>query len=534
VAGRRVAVIGGGAVAADCARPRRARRAAVEMFALEKLPEMPLTAKELAGVLTPGSPSAGAVRVTAVVHEGGEVRGARDGQGGASGRRGVPPLEGARRARHLAEAPDLDLVIVAIGARPSVVPKGVPGVLSPATWSTGPPPWWRRSRRQECRARGARLARRGGGTGDRERAGHIRGRRRSRGCAARVEPVRVKSTVVLPGFRRLPVPIGAEFFGRPILSPFLLSAAPPPTVRADVQGVRGGVGRGVMKTAFDNVPIHIHRGTCSRSTAPPSPIATTSQDTRSTASAGRWRSCGGSSRPPHPRLHGRAGERTRGARSKGLAIQYAQARGGGGLRGRVQPLCPQGGDGTKGDIVSQDAELTAKIIGWVLESGDPEVPKLFKLTAAVTSVAPIITAIKEVFARHPQAKSGVTLANTFPTLAFRPGSKERWEEGIVVGMSGAGVTPISNLTLANVSRLGVVVSATAARWTTRRSQLPGARRTHRTVLLDRDEVRARDRGRASLRLSYLLAERGLSSVEELIAGRCRGRSPRSASSRPPR
>ena len=55
-------------------------------------------------------------------------------------------------------------------------------------------------------------------------------------------------------------------------------------------------------------------------------------------------------------------------------------------------------------------------------------------------------------------KAGVTLANTFPTLAFRPGAKERWEEGIVVGMSGAGVTPISNLTLAKVSHLGVAVS----------------------------------------------------------------------------
>ena len=29
--------------------------------------------------------------------------------------------------------------------------------------------------------------------------------------------------------------------------------------------------------------------------------------------------------------------------------------------------CPQGGDGTKGDIVSQDPELTAKIIGAAIE-----------------------------------------------------------------------------------------------------------------------------------------------------------------------
>jgi len=43
-------------------------------------------------------------------------------------------------------------------------------------------------------------------------------------------------------------------------------------------------------------------------------------------------------------------------------------------------------------------------------------------------------------------------------LCFRPGEKERWEEGIVVGMSGDGVTPISHLTLASVANLGVTVS----------------------------------------------------------------------------
>ena len=66
--------------------------------------------------------------------------------------------------------------------------------------------------------------------------------------------------------------------------------------------------------------------------------------------------------------------------------------------------------------------------------------------------------IKKVLARHRNAKAGVTLANTFPTLGFRKGEKSAWEEGVVVGMSGEGVIPISNLTLANVARLGVSVS----------------------------------------------------------------------------
>jgi hypothetical protein len=84
----------------------------------------------------------------------------------------------------------------------------------------------------------------------------------------------------------------------------------------------------------------------------------------------------------------------------------------------------------------------------VLEASDTTTPKLFKLTAAVTSIAVIIKAIKEVLARHPTKKAGVTLANTFPTLGFRNWSKRgKWDEAVVYGMSGGGVAPISYLTL---------------------------------------------------------------------------------------
>jgi dihydroorotate dehydrogenase/NAD-dependent dihydropyrimidine dehydrogenase PreA subunit len=120
--------------------------------------------------------------------------------------------------------------------------------------------------------------------------------------------------------------------------------------------------------------------------------------------------------------------------------------------------CPQGGDGTKGDIVSQDAELTAKIVDWVMEVSNPEIPKLFKLTAAVTAIYPIMDAIRTVFAKYPNKKAGVTLANSFPSMAFRKGDKKVWEEGIVLGLSGEGVTQISNLTLANVSKMGMHIS----------------------------------------------------------------------------
>jgi dihydropyrimidine dehydrogenase (NAD+) subunit PreA len=122
--------------------------------------------------------------------------------------------------------------------------------------------------------------------------------------------------------------------------------------------------------------------------------------------------------------------------------------------------CPQGGDGTEGDIVSQSSALTAKIVDWIMSASNPDIPKLFKLTGAVTSIAVIVKAIKEVLDRYPDKKGGVTLANTFPTLAFRPrlNGSGVWDEGVLVGMSGEGVAPISNLSLATVAHLGVEVS----------------------------------------------------------------------------
>jgi dihydropyrimidine dehydrogenase (NAD+) subunit PreA len=121
--------------------------------------------------------------------------------------------------------------------------------------------------------------------------------------------------------------------------------------------------------------------------------------------------------------------------------------------------CPQGGDGSEGDIVSQNAALTAKIVDWVMAVGDPQIPKLFKLTAAVTSIVPILRAIRSVFEKYPGTKAGVTLANSFPTLGFRPATNGRlWEEGVIGGMSGEGVAPISNLTLLQAMPEGIEIS----------------------------------------------------------------------------
>ena len=156
--------------------------------------------------------------------------------------------------------------------------------------------------------------------------------------------------------------------------------------------------------------------------------------------------------------------------------------------------CPQGGDGTEGDIVSQNAALTAKIVDWVMQVGDPDIPKLFKLSAAVTSIIPILRAIRKVLDAYPGKKAGITLANSFPTLALRPGQDgRRWEEGVVVGMSGEGVTPISNLSTRPGSPGGYRdLRQRGADDLQSRNGLPGPGCPHGAVLHHRYEAGLRD------------------------------------------
>ncbi len=179
--------------------------------------------------------------------------------------------------------------------------------------------------------------------------------------------------------------------------------------------------------------------------------------------------------------------------------------------------CPQGGDGTHGDMVSQSAELTAKVVDWVLEASAPDNPKLFKLTGAVTAIRPIVRAIQAVFARYPKHKAGVTLANSFPALAFRPTPGRRWDEGSVIGMSGEGVLPISNLTLARVSSLGIAVSGNGGAMNYRDAAYflaLGAQTVQFCTAVLKYGLGYVEELHSGL--SYLLEDRGLKSVKELI------------------
>lgn len=269
-----------------------------------------------------------------------------------------------------------------------------------------------------------------------------------------------KSYYVLPGYNPVPVSLETEFFGRRIKSPYLISASPSSDGLEQVtRAYQAGWAGVVMKTAFDNVPIHI----------PGEYMVTFGQTTYGNADnvsghpldrvcrqveqlVRQWpdRLTMASTGGP---VTGHDESDALGWQSKTKKLEAA------GVMGIEYPLsCPQGGDGTEGDIVSQNAALTAKIIDWIMQVSDPDIPKLFKLTAAVTSIIPILRAIKGVLAKYPHKKAGITLANSFPTLAFRPAPGRRREEGVIVGMSGEGVTPISYLTLANAVPEGIEIS----------------------------------------------------------------------------
>jgi dihydropyrimidine dehydrogenase (NAD+) subunit PreT len=444
-----VVVVGGGAVAVDCAVTARLRGAPqVEMICLESLPEMPLTGNEREELLEHGVALTGRARLGAIRTEGGAISGidtlkvsfpAGDGPLVAGERVAFDPRAVADVAGSAQRRDGVAHVIVAIGHRSSIPIE--PGWFVAGDCLGGP------STVVEAAASGKNAAVAVDAYLDGSQV---------------VEPAHPnKSTVTVPGYHDRPVSLETDFFGRTIPSPLLLSAAPPTDGYEQMKrAFEAGWAGGIMKTAFDAVPIHI-------------PAAYMfAYDDRTWANCDNVsghaldRVCGEVERlvkeyPDHLTIASTGGPVSGDDAEDALVWQGNTARieAAGAMGIEYSLSCPQGGDGTEGDIVSQNAALTTRIIDWILQTGDPSVPKLFKLTAAVTSVEAIVIAIRELLeGQHPEAKVGVTLANTFPTLAFRRGAKGAWEEGIIAGMSGEGVTPISNLTLAKVSHLGVAVS----------------------------------------------------------------------------
>ncbi|MGO9587477.1 MAG: FAD-dependent oxidoreductase [Limisphaerales bacterium] len=498
--GKKVAVLGGGAVAADCATTaKRLGAASVELVYRRRQQDLPLTQYERDMLLEHGVEITSCSKPLAVVHQGKRVTGLR------LARLMLPAGRPSRPENFVVsqkESPvfrEFDLVVSAIGSRPKLPVTRAKGIFYAGDMVLGA------GTVVESVASGKNAAA--------EAAAYIRGKAQPR------FKNRAKSRVILAGVPLRPVSLDADFFGRRILSPFLLSAAPHSDGYDQMRKAyeRGWSG-GVMKTAFDNVPIHIPAGymfALTRSTygncdnVSGHPLNRVCREVEKLVKKF----------PDRLTLASTGGPVT-GNDQADKAVWQSNTRklqNAGAMGVEYSLSCPQGGDGTHGDVVSQNAVLTAKIVDWVMEASDDDNPKLFKLTAAVTAIQPIIKAIQGVFARYPGKKAGVTLANSFPSLAFRKAANRRWEEGVVIGMSGEGVLPISNLTLAKVSSTGIAVSGNGGAMTYRDAAnflALGARTVQFCTAVMKHGLGCVDELHSGL--SYLLEERGFRSVKELI------------------
>lgn len=436
-----VAVIGGGATAIDCAITAKQRGAGqVELFMLEKFAEMPLTAKERKELLDFDIEVNGRIRVTRILKSGKKASGLETIK--VELPEGVPfsPAAVHDSAGTEGRRMGCTAVVIAIGMRAALPRLQAEGLFYAGDMLTGP----KTVVQGIASGKNAALA----------IDAYLKGEQ------APVIEKPIKSYYTLPGYNPVPVSLASEFFGRPIISPYLISASPSTDGLEQMnRAYNAGWAGGVMKTAFDNVPIHIP-GEYMFSY---NPYTYANADNVSGHSLDRvcreveqlvrqW--------PDRLTMASTGGPVTGDdeADAAGWQSNTKKLETAGAMGVEYSLSCPQGGDGTEGAIVSQNAALTARIIDWIMQVGSPDVPKLFKLTAAVTSIAPILRAIRKVLEKYPHKKAGITLANSFPTLAFRPAIGRSWEEGVIVGMSGEGVTPISYLTLAQAVPEGIEIS----------------------------------------------------------------------------
>ena len=498
--GKKVAVLGGGAVAADCATTaRRLGAASVELIYRRRQQDMPLTQYERDILLEHSVEIATCSRPLAVGHHGRRVTGLRIARVMLPAGKESRPENFVINKKESPVFREFDLVISAIGSRPKLPVTKARGIFYAGDMVLGA------GTVVESVASGKNAAV--------EADAFIHGEARPK------FKNRAKSRVILSGVPLRPVPLNADFFGRRILSPFLLSAAPHTDGYEQMrEAYERGWSGGVMKTAFDNVPIHIPASYMFALTG------STYGNCDNVSGHPLSRVCREVERlvkefPDRLTLASTGGPVTnRDAEDKAVWQSNTRKLQNTGAMGVEYSLsCPQGGDGTHGDVVSQNAGLTAKIIDWVMEASADDNPKLFKLTAAVTAIQPIIKAIQEVFARYPNKKAGVTLANSFPSLAFRKAENRRWEEGVVIGMSGEGVLPISNLTLAKVSSMGITVSGNGGAMSYQDAAnflALGAQTVQFCTAVMKYGLGYVDELHCGL--SYLMEQRGFRSVKELI------------------
>ena len=498
--GQKVAIIGGGAIACDCALTAREAGDEVEMFTLERIDELPMTQKELLDMIHAGVHLVGRSRVTEIIGQKGQITGLKIQAVELPAGKKFHPAKMVDASSPVIELTGFGQVIMAIGNRAEIkVDDSLQAVFFAGDSAFGP------STAVEASASGKNVARQINAFLAKTTIPQFDNPRKSR------EHV--------PGYNHEPVSLETDFFGIKLPSPFLLSAAPPTDGYDQMKkALAAGWAGGIMKTAFDDVDVFI----------PSEYMHSFDKCT--------WGNCDNVSDHPLNRVCAEIPKLIKEfpgrliAASTGGPVTGDDANDMLGWQSNTKKLedagamaieyslsCPQGGDGTEGDIVAQSAGVTAKVVDWVMQASDETTPKLFKLTGAVTSIAVIVEAVKEVLDRYPNKKAGVTLANTFPSLAMKPGRKEEWDEGIVLGMSGAGVAPISNLSLANAGNMGVYISGNGGPMNYKAAAdflALGAGSVQFCTIAMKFGVGIIDELKSGL--SHLLQSRGIDSIDELI------------------
>jgi NADPH-dependent glutamate synthase beta subunit-like oxidoreductase/ferredoxin len=465
--GRRVAIVGDGGVAVDCAEAALARGAAhVEIFARKKLSELELTRQERDRLFASGVHVTFRVRVAAILGRGrgGPVTGLE------LRKVELPPgqvfhpsrLADLKHGEH--QRRDLDAVILAMGGRPGVRRDPHPRIVYAGDVEDGP------TSVVEALASGKRagLAVHKALAGDDLAACPDRGScPDGSGCPQRAvcpEWNRRASPDGVAGEARapaagLPVPLTTDFFGRQLASPFLLSAGPATETYARMKkayqaGWAGGVVNAARDGALDGVCRDLERLRSEfpdRLTLVSAAGPMTGDDE---ADAGIWQAI----------------------------TRKLDAAGAMGVECSLSSTCP--GD-RGGDVGPSDLERCGRIIDRVLAAGDATVPRLFRLGASVTPVDAALASIAAVFARHPDKLAGVTLATEGIASAARRG----------LFVSGDG-DPTDYLAAARSLALGA-----------RNVQLCAAVRRYGLGVVT--ELHGG--------LSHFLAEEGLRSVSELAA-----------------
>ncbi len=501
-----VAVLGGGAVATDCAVTARDTEAEhVEMFVRRRVCDMRLTSEERAWLLEKSIDITSMTRVEKI-EKTGDTYTLYTCKTRFNGSRleDIPETTIKR--------PDFAHVVMAVGAKAD--PKTeVEKVIYAGDAAHGG------STIVEAVASGKNAAN--------ELHAMISGEIEEIACpVSKVVTYKAKSCTIVEGVEKKPVDLTTDFFGVfKLRNPFLLSAAPHTDGYEPMDAaMKAGWAGGVMKTAFDvktSADIHIPAGYMFKfsegtyancDNVSDHPIDYVCKEIERLRKA--W---------PDRLIMGSTGGPVTGDDEfdrKGWQTNTKKMENSGSIAVEYSLSCPQGGDGTDGDIVSQNAALTAKIIDYVMEVSDPNVPKMFKLTGAVTSIHPIIRAIKEVFAKYPHKKAGITLANSFPSLTWRErtdGSQGKWDQGVNVGSLGRGVLPVSYLTLAGAGKTGIEISGNGGPQTYMEAAhflALGVKNVQFCSIAFKHGIEIIKELESGL--SHLLKERGLNSVQELI------------------